>query len=359
MPVTSAAVLDALRGVRDPDLHKDIVSLGFVKNLAIDGGRVSLVIELTTPACPVKDQMRDQAHALVSALPGVAAVEIEMTAAVRAAPVAEGPRAPVPGVKNVIAVGAGKGGVGKTTVAVNLAIALAQMGSRVAMIDGDMYGPNVPIMLGLDTQLVADEQGRIIPAEAYGIQVVSMGFMTNDDSAVIWRGPMLHQAIQQFFRDVAWRDLDYLIVDMPPGTGDVALSLSQSVAVSGAIVVTTPQQVSLADTRRAIRMYQKLNIRPLGLIENMSHFACPSCGTETDLFGRGAGEALAADMSVPFLGRLPIYRPIRVGGDTGRPIVVTEPDSVAAKAFRHAAEQAAAQVSIASYHKVIPLTQVR
>jgi ATP-binding protein involved in chromosome partitioning len=359
MPVTSAAVLDALRGVRDPDLHKDIVSLGFVKNLAIDGGRVSLVIELTTPACPVKDQMRDQAHALVSALPGVAAVEIEMTAAVRAAPVAEGPRAPVPGVKNVIAVGAGKGGVGKTTVAVNLAIALAQMGSRVAMIDGDMYGPNVPIMLGLDTQLVADEQGRIIPAEAYGIQVVSMGFMTNDDSAVIWRGPMLHGAVQQFFRQVAWDDVDYLIVDMPPGTGDVALSLSQSVAVSGAIVVTTPQQVSLADTRRAIRMYQKLNIRPLGLIENMSHFACPSCGTETDLFGRGAGEALAADMSVPFLGRLPIYQPIRVGGDTGRPIVVSEPDSPAARAFRNAAEQAAAQVSIASYHKVIPLTQVR
>jgi ATP-binding protein involved in chromosome partitioning len=282
-----------------------------------------------------------------------------MTAAVRATPVADGPRAPVPGVKNVIAVGAGKGGVGKTTVAVNLAIALAQMGSRVAMIDGDMYGPNVPIMLGLDTQLVADEQGRIIPAEAYGIQVVSMGFMTNDDSAVIWRGPMLHGAVQQFFRQVAWDDVDYLIVDMPPGTGDVALSLSQSVPVSGAIVVTTPQQVSLADTRRAIRMYEKLNIRPLGLIENMSHFACPSCGAETDLFGRGAGEALAADMSVPFLGRLPIYQPIRVGGDTGRPIVVTEPDSAAAKAFRHAAEQAAAQVSIASYHKVIPLTQVR
>lgn len=359
MPVTSAAVLDALRGVRDPDLHKDIVSLGFVKNLAIDGERVSLVIELTTPACPVKDQMRDQAHALVSALAGVTAVEIEMTAAVRATPVSEGPRAPVPGVKNVIAVGAGKGGVGKTTVAVNLAIALAQTGSRVAMIDGDMYGPNVPIMLGLDTQLVADEQGRIIPAEAFGIQVVSMGFMTSDDSAVIWRGPMLHGAVQQFFRQVAWDDVDYLIVDMPPGTGDVALSLSQSVPVSGAIVVTTPQQVSLADTRRAIRMYQKLNIRPLGLIENMSHFACPSCGTETDLFGRGAGEALAADMSIPFLGRLPIYQPIRVGGDTGRPIVVTEPDSVAAKAFRHAAEQAAAQVSIASYNKVIPLTQVR
>jgi ATP-binding protein involved in chromosome partitioning len=359
MSLTSAAVLDALRGVRDPDLHKDIVSLGFVRNLSIDGGRVAFAIELTTPACPVKDQMRDQAHALVAALPGVASVEIEMTAAVRTTAVGEGTRAPVPGVKNVIAVGAGKGGVGKTTVAVNLAIALAQAGSRVAMIDGDMYGPNVPIMLGLDTQLVADEQGRIIPAEAYGLQVVSMGFMTNDDSAVIWRGPMLHGAVQQFFRQVAWNDVDYLIVDMPPGTGDVALSLSQSVPVSGAIVVTTPQQVSLADTRRAIRMYQKLNIRTLGLIENMSHFACPSCGAESDLFGRGAGELLAADMSVPFLGRLPIYQPIRVGGDTGRPIVVSEPDSPAARAFRNAAEQAAAQVSIASYHKVIPLTQVR
>jgi ATP-binding protein involved in chromosome partitioning len=359
MSLTSAAVLDALRGVRDPDLHKDIVSLGFVRNLSIDGGRVAFAIELTTPACPVKDQMRDQAHALVAALPGVASVEIEMTAAVRTTAVGKGTRAPVPGVKNVIAVGAGKGGVGKTTVAVNLAIALAQAGSRVAMIDGDMYGPNVPIMLGLDTQLVADEQGRIIPAEAYGLQVVSMGFMTNDDSAVIWRGPMLHGAVQQFFRQVAWNDVDYLIVDMPPGTGDVALSLSQSVPVSGAIVVTTPQQVSLADTRRAIRMYQKLNIRTLGLIENMSHFACPSCGAESDLFGRGAGELLAADMSVPFLGRLPIYQPIRVGGDTGRPIVVSEPDSPAARAFRNAAEQAAAQVSIASYHKVIPLTQVR
>jgi ATP-binding protein involved in chromosome partitioning len=353
------AILTALRVVTDPDLRRDIVSLGFVKDIASAEGRVSFTIELATPASPVKNELRDQAAAAVQALPGVTDVAVKMSARVRPVVSADSNKPPVAGVKNVIAVGAGKGGVGKTTVAVNLAIALAQAGSRVAMIDGDMYGPNVPIMLGLDTQLVADEQGRIIPAEAYGLQVVSMGFMTNDDSAVIWRGPMLHGAVQQFFRQVAWNDVDYLIVDMPPGTGDVALSLSQSVPVSGAIVVTTPQQVSLADTRRAIRMYQKLNIRTLGLIENMSHFACPSCGAESDLFGRGAGELLAADMSVPFLGRLPIYQPIRVGGDTGRPIVVSEPDSPAARAFRNAAEQAAAQVSIASYHKVIPLTQVR
>jgi ATP-binding protein involved in chromosome partitioning len=352
------AVLQALTVVRDPDLGKDIVTLGFVKHLAVDGGRISFTIELTTPACPVKDQMRDQARAAVSSLPGVSEVAIEMTAAVRTAAVPDGTRAAIPGVKNVIAVGAGKGGVGKTTVAVNLAVALARRGSRVGMLDGDIYGPNVPIMLGLQTQLATDGQ-KILPAEKYGVQVVSMGFLTGDDSAVIWRGPMLHGAIQQFFREVAWDNLDYLIVDMPPGTGDVALSLSQTVPVSGAIVVTTPQQVSLADTRRAVRMYQKLNIRTIGLIENMSHFACPECGHESDIFGRGAGEALAADMEIPFLGRIPIYQPIREGGDTGRPIVVEEPDSVAGRAFLSVAEQAAAQVSIASFGRPIPLTLVR
>ncbi len=358
-PVSQAAVLEALRVVVDPDLGKDIVSLGFVKQLAVDGGAVRFTIELTTPACPVKDRLQAQADAAVRQLPGVTSVTVEMTAAVRAAAVADGGRAPVPGVKNVIAVGAGKGGVGKTTVAVNLAISLARLGTRVGIIDGDIYGPNVPIMLGLNTELVADEQGRIIPAERYGVHVVSMGFLTQEDSAVIWRGPMLHGAIQQFFRQVAWDDLDYLVVDMPPGTGDVALSLSQSVPVAGAIVVTTPQQVSLADTRRAIRMYQKLNIRTLGLIENMSHFECPQCGHESDIFGHGAGEALAVQMEVPFLGRLPIYQPIREGGDTGRPIVLSEPASAAARAFERVAEQAAAQISIASYSRVIPLTPVR
>ena len=355
-----AAVLDALRVVIDPDLGKDIVSLGFVKQLAIDAsGAVRFSIELTTPACPVKDRLKAQAEQAVTAVAGVTSVDIEMTAAVRTAALPDGARQPVAGVKNVIAVGAGKGGVGKTTLAVNLAVALAQMGSRVGMIDGDIYGPNVPMMLGLHTELVADEQGRIIPAERYGVRVVSMGFLTQEDSAVIWRGPMLHGAIQQFFRQVVWDNLDYLIVDLPPGTGDVALSLSQSVPVSGAIVVTTPQQVALADTRRAVRMYQKLNIRPLGLIENMSHFECPNCGHESDIFGRGAGEGLAHALEIPFLGRLPIYEPIRIGGDGGHPIVLAEPDSAAARAFRSVAEQAAAQISIASYSRVIPLTPVR
>jgi ATP-binding protein involved in chromosome partitioning len=360
MAVTESAVLDALRAVRDPDLHRDIVALKFVKDLRIEGGRVSFKIELTTPACPVKDQMRDQARALVAALAGVDDVHVEMTAQVRAAMGPDLTKQPIPGVRNIIAVGAGKGGVGKTTVSVNLAIALSQAGGRVAMIDGDIYGPNVPIMLGINTQLGTDGR-KIVPAVQYGIQLVSMGFLTQDDSAVIWRGPMLHGVIQQFFREVAWNDVDYLIVDMPPGTGDVALSLSQTVPVAGAVVVTTPQTVSLADTRRAIRMYEKLNVPPLGLIENMSHFVCPTCHTESDIFGKGGGEHLAEEMSVPFLGRIPIYEPIRVGGDTGVPIVIGEPKSTAAQAFRAAAERLAAQISIASFGRktAIPLTPVR
>src|SRR5438105_5632080 len=303
MTVESQAVLSALTVVRDPDLHKDIVSLGFIKNLTIDGGRVAFTIELTTPACPVKDQMRDQARAAVSQIQGVSSVNVTMTAKVREAVGAEGARQAVPGVKNIIAVGAGKGGVGKTTVAVNVAIALAKCGSKVGMIDGDIYGPNVPIMLGMKGQLTTDGK-KILPAEKYGLQVISMGFLTTDDAPIIWRGPMLHGAVQQFFREVKWVDLDYLVIDMPPGTGDIALSLSQTVPVAGAIIVTTPQQVSLADSRRAIAMYKKLNIPPIGVIENMSYFVCPNCDHEADIFGHGGGEAMAADLNVPFLGRI-------------------------------------------------------
>ena len=358
------AVLNALRAVVDPDLRRDIVTLGFVKDVALDNGRVSFTIELTTPACPVKDQMRDQAAAAVRALPGISEVDVRMTANVRSASAPATGRTPLPGVKNVIAVGAGKGGVGKTTVAVNLALALSRCGSRVGILDGDVYGPNVPIMLGLQTQLATDGQ-RIVPAEKYGLQVISIGFMTSEDSPVIWRGPMLHGAIQQFFRDVAWNDLDYLVVDMPPGTGDVALSVSQTVPVVGSIVVTTPQRVSLADSRRAVRMYQKLNIPTIGIVENMSYYTCPNCHTESDIFGHGGGEALASALAVPFLGRLPIYQPIREGSDTGVPLVVAEPGSVAARAFLTVAERTAAQVSIAAHKAAeenkgkIPLIPVR
>ena len=321
--------------------------------------RVAFTIELTTPACPVKDQMRDQARAAVMQLPGVASVDVTMSARVREAVGADGPRQSLPGVKNVIAVGAGKGGVGKTTVAVNLAIALAKCGSKVGIIDGDIYGPNVPIMLGIKTQLVTDGQ-KIVPAEKYGLQVISMGFLTSDDAPIIWRGPMLHGALQQFFREVRWAELDYLVIDLPPGTGDVVLSLSQTVPVAGAIVVTTPQQVSLADSRRAIAMYKKLNIPTLGVIENMSYFVCPGCERESDIFGHGGGEQMATEFGLPFIGRIPIYQPIREGSDVGVPLMISEPESVAARAFMAAAERTAAQVSIASYNRpTIPLTVVR
>jgi ATP-binding protein involved in chromosome partitioning len=357
------AVLNALRVVVDPDIRKDIVSLGFVKDLTVGDGRAAFTIELTTPACPVKDQMRDQAVAAVRAL-GVKDVQVQLTAKVRPAAAPESNRPPVAGVRNIIAVGAGKGGVGKTTVSVNLALALARCGSRVGLLDGDIYGPNVPIMMGLNTQLGTDGE-RIVPAEKYGLQVVSIGFLTSDDAPIIWRGPMLHQTVQQFVRGVAWADLDYLIVDMPPGTGDIALSLSQTIPVAGSIVVTTPQQVSLADSRRAVRMYQKLNIPTLGIVENMSYYTCPNCHFETDLFGHGGGEGLAHDLDVPFLGRLPIYQPIREGGDAGIPLIVAEPASLAAKAFLTVAERTAAQISIAAHKTAeankgrIPLIPVR
>jgi ATP-binding protein involved in chromosome partitioning len=254
--------------------------------------------------------------------------------------------------------------VGKTTVSVNLALALSKVGARVGILDGDIYGPNVPLMLGLQAELATDGQ-QIRPAEKYGLQVISIGFLTGEDTAVIWRGPMVHGAIQQFFREVGWRDLDYLIIDMPPGTGDVALSLSQTVPVAGAIVVTTPQHVSLADSRRAVRMYQKLNIPTLGIVENLSYYACPNCHHESDIFGFGGGEQIATTMNVPFLGRLPIYQPISLGSDRGIPIIIAEPDSAASRAFAQVAERVATQVAIAAHRSAvankgkIPLIPVR
>ena len=350
--MTAEAVLASLKGVTDPDLQKDIVSLWFVKNVAVEGGQVSFTIELASPAPSRRELLAAQSRAAVAAIPGVTGVEIATTFNVRSVSAPEHGKPPLPGVKNVIAVGAGKGGVGKTTVAVNLAVALSKSGARVGVLDGDIYGPNVPIMLGLQAQLQMD--GKVIrPAEKYGLQIVSMGFLAQDESPMIWRGPMLHSAIQQFCRDVGWKDLDYLIVDMPPGTGDVALSLSQTVPAAGAIVVTTPQQVSLSDSLRAVRMYQKLNIPPLGLVENMAFYECTNCHHQADIFGHGGGEKLAEQLGIPFLGRLPIYQPIRVGSDLGIPLVIAEPDSVATRAFMALAEATMLQLVIAAHKSAI------
>lgn len=359
-----SAVIDALKTVVDREFGKDIVSLGLPKQVVVDGGRVAFTLELPTPAHPDRQALRQAADAAVAALPGVQAVDITVTSNVRAVTKPEHGQAPLPGVKNIIAVGAGKGGVGKTTVSVNLALALSQMGAKVGILDGDVYGPNVPLMFGLSTELGTDGE-KIAPAEKFGVQVVSMAFLAKDDQALIWRGPMLHSAIRQFFTDVAWRDLDYLIIDMPPGTGDVALSLSQTVKVAGAVVVTTPQVVSLADTRRAVRMYEKLTIPTLGVVENMSYYACPNCHIESDIFGHGGGEQLAEEMSVAFLGRLPVYTPIRIGGDRGVPLVIAEPTSVAGSAFFTLAERVAMRCAVAAYENgikfkgKIPLIPVR
>ena len=359
-------VLDALKGVPDPDLGADLVALKFVKDkdITIEDGRVTVAIEMATPSPSKRDAVTARVKDVLRALPGVREVSIATTFVVKSVSAPEHGKPPLPGVKNVIAVGAGKGGVGKTTVAVNLAVALSKCGAKVGVLDADIYGPNVPMMLGLQAQLQTDGK-QIRPAEKYGLQIVSMGFLTQDESPVIWRGPMLHSAIQQFCREVSWKDLDYLVVDMPPGTGDVALSLSQTVPSAGAIVVTTPQQVSLSDSRRAVRMYQKLNIPTLGLVENMSFYECTNCHHQADIFGHGGGEQVAAQLDIPFLGRLPLYQPIRVGSDRGIPLVIAEPDSEGTRAFMGVAEATMAQLAVSAHKAIvankgkIPLIQVK
>jgi ATP-binding protein involved in chromosome partitioning len=344
LSVTQEQVLGVLRTVQDPDLHKDIVTLGFVKNVRVEGDAVDFTIELTTPACPVRDEMKAEAEQKVAALPGVRVARAEMTANVRAR--GGFSRQEVPGIRNILAVGAGKGGVGKSTTAVNLAVALRQKGARVGLMDTDVYGPNIPQMLGITGQPEVTEERKMIPPEAHGIKVISMGMLVPPDQPVIWRGPMLHGAVQQFMRDVAWGELDYLVVDLPPGTGDVSLSMAQSVPVAGAVVVTTPQGVSVSDVRKAVAMFRQLNIPVLGVIENMSSFECPHCHEKTEIFGRGGGQKMATDLMIPFLGAVPIDTRVREGGDEGQPIVVAAPDAPAARAFTELAGKVAAQVSI-------------
>src|ERR1700687_2256635 len=319
---TETAVLEALRQIRDPDLHKDIVTLGFIKDLKIEGGSVSFRIVLTTPACPVKAEMESAAQDQVGALPGVTSVRVTMDAEVPKGR-GIGDKISVPGVRNIIAVSSGKGGVGKSTVAVNLAVSLAQDGARVGLMDAEVYGPNVPIMLGVsDARPEVVDGNKLVPIEAHCVRLMSMAILQPGDKPMIVRGPILHGLVKQLLSDVKWGELDYLIVDMPPGTGDVQLSLAQLVPVQGAVLVTTPQDVALIDVRRALRMFETVAVPVLGVIENMSYFIAPDTGNRYNIFGEGGGQRLAEEYGVAFLGSIPMGIEVREGGDTGVPVVV-------------------------------------
>jgi ATP-binding protein involved in chromosome partitioning len=352
--VSKEMVLAALSRVQEPELHKDLVTLNMIDNLQIVGDRVSFDIILTTPACPLKSKIEKEARAAVLSLPGITQVDIKMDAKVpndgRSRGLMQLP------IKNAVAVASGKGGVGKSTVAVNVAVALAQAGARVGLLDADIYGPNVPTMMGV-SRLPAPAQEKLVPAEAYGVKMMSIGFLVKPDQPLIWRGPMLHSAIRQFLSDVEWGELDYLIIDLPPGTGDAVLSLTQSLPLSGGIIVTLPQQVSLEDARRGMEMFRQLNVPIFGVVENMSFLELPD-GTVMDIFGRGGGERLAREGDVPFIGTIPIDSKVREGGDSGKPIVINDPESPAAKALRSIAESIAAKISVAAIENntAIPIT---
>jgi ATP-binding protein involved in chromosome partitioning len=350
------AVLDALRTVNDPDLRKDLVSLNMIKDLKIDGGTVSFTILLTTPACPMKSRMEREVRQAVAALPGVAQVNVRMDATVPSDGRARG-LMPIP-VRNAIAVASGKGGVGKSTVAVNIAVALAQSGARVGLLDADIYGPNVPTMMGLE-RMPNPRDNKMVPAEAYGVKVMSIGFLVRPDQPLIWRGPMLHSAIRQFIGDVDWGELDYMIIDLPPGTGDAPLSLAQTLPLSGGIIVTLPQQVSLDDARRGLEMFRQLDVPVFGVVENMSYLQLPD-GNRMDVFGAGGGERLAQQAGVPFIGAIPMDPAVRVGGDSGLPVVIAHPESPVAQALVAVAQDLAARVSVAALQRasVVPINLI-
>ncbi len=347
MTFTKELVLEKLSGVMDPELHRDLVSLGMIKKLEINQNNISLTVELTTPACPLKDKIRADVVSALKTIDGVQDIQIEMTGKVRTDGLTRDLMSSP--VKNVIAVASGKGGVGKSTVSVNLAISLAQTGAKVGLLDADIYGPNIPTMMGVK-ELPLSKSDKIIPAEAYGVKFMSIGFLVKPGQALIWRGPMLHSAIQQFLRDVDWGELDYLVVDLPPGTGDAQLSLAQSIAISGGVIVTLPQEVSLEDAERGMQMFMQLNVPILGVVENMSYLVLPD-GTQMDIFGRGGGERLAQKTQVPFIGCIPMETGVRMGGDLGIPIVISNPESTAAIAMRNIASDVAAKLSIASLTK--------
>ncbi len=353
MSVTEKDILGALSKIQDPDLHKDIVSLGFVQNIKIHDKEVTFDIVLTTPACPVKDQMRDEATKLMKELPDISKVNVNMTSNV-AKGTSQVKEDYIPLVKNAIAISSGKGGVGKSTVSATIAVALAQLGAKVGLMDADIYGPNIPIIMG--TEKPPTQQGqKLIPAESHGVKLMSMGFLVPEDQAIVWRGPMIHGAIQQFLRDVDWGELDYLLVDLPPGTGDAQLSISQLVPLTGAVIVTTPQNVALHDSKKGMAMFQKVNVPIIGIIENMSYFQCPHCEHRTEIFSHGGGRKAAEQLGVPFLGDIPIDPVVRSGGDTGVPILISQPGSFTAESFKKIAQAMAAQISIQNANKKKPL----
>ncbi len=347
--VSEAQVLEALRGVEDPDLRRDIVSLGFVKNVRICGDTVALDVELTTPACPVKEQLRQEVVRRLKALPGVVTANVNMTSQVR------GRSAGGPGqanlellkdVRNIIAVASGKGGVGKSTVSANLALALQQLGAKVGLMDADIYGPSIPRLLGIEASAEATEENHIVPLERSGLKLMSMAFLTGSDTPTIWRGPMVSRLVQQFLGTVEWGELDYLIIDLPPGTGDIQLTLTQTAPLTGAVIVTTPQEVAVGIARKGLRMFQQVNVPVLGLVENMSIFVCPHCHEPSRLFPHGGVERTCEEMGVPLLGEIPFDPNLAEGGDLGEPIVLSDPDSPAAQAFVGTAKRMAAQLSI-------------
>lgn len=337
------AVLDALGKVIDPELGRDIVSLGMVQGLDVQDGVVKFRLVLTTPACPLKDTIKENARQAALSVDGVREVEVTLDSKVPSDKrISTAIKLPI---RNIVAISSGKGGVGKSTVAVNLAVALAQSGAKVGLMDADVLGPNIPMMLGLKFAkprvVKVDGKDKMVPFEAYGLQVMSMGFLIADGQPLIWRGPMLHGVIQQFFSDVAWDELDYMVVDLPPGTGDAQLSLAQSVPLTGVIIVTQPQNVALNDAARSIGMFEKLNVPIVGVVENMAG----------EFFGEGGGERLAQGHGVPFLGRIPLDPEVRVSGDEGRPVVAHDPDSPAGQAFLKLAQDVAARVSVLTLGK--------
>ena len=343
--VTSEAILAALGTVNDPDLHRDLVTLGMIEELAISGGEVGFTLVLTTSACPLKAQIEDECRQAVLRVPGVTEVKLKTTSRVRKPKDPSADRKALEGVGHVIAVGSGKGGVGKSTVAANLAIALAQTGASVGLLDGDIYGPNLPRMLGVQRQPY-QRDNKIVPIEAHGIRFMSMGLLVESGEAVVWRGPMLHGAIKSFLSDVDWSGSDYLIVDLPPGTGDVQLSLIQQTVVTGAVIVTTPSTVAVEDSVKAIRMFDKLSVPVLGVIENMSYFICNQCHARHDIFSTGDGKTRALALGLPFLGALPLESAVRKGGDTGAPIVAAAPTCETSRTFQTIAGALAQRISI-------------